>query len=55
MTSHTRRYCADPAAIALMKRDGIGWGHDLECGCFQSQRPTARWTWRAPFASKRST
>ena len=31
----TRRYCADPAAIAAMKRDGMGWGHDLECGCFE--------------------
>jgi len=30
-----RRYCADPAAIAAMKRDGMGWGHDLECGCFE--------------------
>ncbi|WP_341365651.1 hypothetical protein [Yoonia sp. BS5-3] len=32
----TQKYCADPAAIAAMKRDGLGWGHDLECGCFEA-------------------
>lgn len=31
-TKSSRRYCADPQAIAAMKRDGIGWGHDLACG-----------------------
>lgn len=30
----TTRYCADPQALAAMKRDGLGWGHDLECGTF---------------------
>ncbi|SIT77292.1 hypothetical protein SAMN05421665_0538 [Yoonia rosea] len=30
----TQRYCADPEALAALKRDGLGWGHDLECGCF---------------------
>lgn len=30
---NTTRYCADPQALAAMKRDGLGWGHDLECGC----------------------
>ena len=30
----TARYCADPQALAAMKRDGLGWGHDLQCGCF---------------------
>ncbi|WP_342070789.1 hypothetical protein [Yoonia algicola] len=30
----TARYCADPQALAAMKRDGLGWGHDLDCGCF---------------------
>lgn len=35
MPNHrTTRYCADPEAISAMKRDGFGWGHDLECGCF---------------------
>lgn len=35
MPNHrTARYCADPEALAAMKRDGLGWGHDLECGCF---------------------
>ena len=31
---NTTRYCADPQALAAMKRDGMGWGHDLDCGCF---------------------
>ncbi len=31
----TKKYCADSQAIAAMKRDGLGWGHDLECGCFE--------------------
>ncbi len=31
----TTRYCADPQALAAMKRDGLGWGHDLQCGCFE--------------------
>ncbi len=35
----TKRYCADPAALAAMKRDGLGWGHDLECGCFRDTAP----------------
>ena len=35
---HTSRYCADPDAISAMKRDGLGWGHDLECGCFRTER-----------------
>ncbi|MEL6685568.1 MAG: hypothetical protein AAFN63_14705 [Pseudomonadota bacterium] len=35
------RYCADPEALMAMKRDGLGWGHDLECGCFHdTARPT---------------
>lgn len=36
MSKHaTARYCADPEALAAMKRDGLGWGHDLQCGCFR--------------------
>ena len=39
----TKRYCADPQTIAALKRDGLGWGHDLECGSYYSaaavQRP----------------
>ena len=31
---NSARYCADPEALAAMKRDGLGWGHDLDCGCF---------------------
>ncbi|SFS12445.1 hypothetical protein [Yoonia litorea] len=33
---HSNRYCADPDAISAMKRDGLGWGHDVECGCFHT-------------------
>ena len=29
------RYCADPEAISALRRDGLGWGHDLDCGCFR--------------------
>jgi hypothetical protein len=36
--STTARYCADPTALSAMARDGLGWGHDLECGCFQTTR-----------------
>ena len=31
----TTRYCADPDALGAMQRDGLGWGHDLDCGCFR--------------------
>jgi len=31
---HANRYCADSEALMAMKRDGLGWGHDLDCGCF---------------------
>ena len=37
MSNHmNNRYCADREAIAAMKRDGLGWGHDLDCGCFRA-------------------
>lgn len=28
-----RRYCLDRQSIAMMQRDGMGWGHDLDAGC----------------------
>ncbi len=28
-----KRYCMAPKDIALMQRDGMGWGHDLDAGC----------------------
>lgn len=38
---NANRYCADPEALMAMKRDGLGWGHDLDCGCFyQANRST---------------
>lgn len=43
----TTRYCAAPEALAAMKRDGLGWGHDLECGCF---RDVARHAQPGPLA-----
>ena len=36
------RYCADPDALMVMKRDGLGWGHDLECGCFRDTAGPAK-------------
>ena len=39
MPRHTQRYCADPAALAALKRDGMGWGHDVDCGCFHDHGP----------------
>ena len=32
------RYCVPPAVLSTLKRDGIGWGHDLSCGCFEAPR-----------------
>lgn len=41
-THSTKRYCADPEALAAMKRDGMGWGHDLDCGCYRDATHTTR-------------
>ena len=42
MTRKTmRRYCLDRSAIAMMERDGMGWGHDLDAGCVTLQAPDA--------------
>ena len=35
----TTRYCADAEALAALRRDNIGWGHDLECGCYRDTGP----------------
>lgn len=32
MTTEAKRYCAPPDVVALLARDGLGWGHDVECG-----------------------
>lgn len=48
----TQRYCADPQAIAAMKRDGLGWGHDLECGCFEMAARTVRPSFLAQLIEK---
>lgn len=32
------RYCAPQNVIAALKRDGTGWGHDLQCGTFLAPR-----------------
>ena len=29
-------YCAPQDVIKLLERDGLGWGHDLDCGCFKA-------------------
>ena len=33
MVSH--RVCLDREALAALRADGLGWGHDLECGCLR--------------------
>ncbi|WP_333714380.1 hypothetical protein [Yoonia sp.] len=38
----TTRYCADPQALGALKRDSLGWGHDLECGCFRDLAPVRK-------------
>ncbi|MEM8537161.1 MAG: hypothetical protein AAGF56_04785 [Pseudomonadota bacterium] len=38
----TTRYRADPDVLATLKRDGMGWGHDLTCGCFRDTTLPAR-------------
>ncbi len=34
----TQKYCAKPHELAIFRRDGFGWGHDLECGSFYAPR-----------------
>ena len=34
----TARYCVDPKHIRALHHEGIGWGHDLDCGCFEIER-----------------
>lgn len=31
----TRAYCLGPEAISALEKDGLGWGHDLDCGCLR--------------------
>ena len=39
---HNERYCVSPEALSLLRRDGIGWGHDLDCGCFHVEKKSRR-------------
>jgi hypothetical protein len=32
--SSIKRYCVDRGHIKSLERDGIGWGYDLDSGCF---------------------
>ena len=41
----TRRICLDRQALAALKADGIGWGHDLDCGCLRLEVPPTRRRW----------
>ncbi len=34
----TMRVCVDPGVISALQRDGVGWGHDLDCGCFHVEQ-----------------
>lgn len=44
----SQTYCAKPEVLVLLHRDGLGWGHDLDCGTFVAapqvsrRRPLAR-------------
>lgn len=38
------RICLKPADIAALRRDGLGWGHDLECGSVHIQGDVPRRT-----------
>lgn len=31
------RICMDAGTIRHLHRDGLGWGHDLDCGCFHAE------------------
>jgi len=35
-----QRYCLGPEALRHLQREGLDWGHDLDCGC--GHGPTAR-------------
>lgn len=50
--ARTKRYCLDPNAIQLLQRDGIGWGHDLDCGCFQHETLPRRGLWVRMFGKR---
>ena len=40
MTDHpTRRLCLDARDMRHLERDGLGWGHDLDCGCLDMPAP----------------
>ena len=30
------RYCAPADVMKLLQEDGLGWGHDLDCGTFHA-------------------
>lgn len=38
--SNTEQYCAAPEVLRLLAQDGLGWGHDLQCGVFTAQTQT---------------
>ena len=42
MKPYTQSYCADPATLQTLRRDGIGWGHDIDCGCLRMDRALHR-------------
>lgn len=39
---HPKRYCASTRHLATLARDGLGWGHDLDCGCFHVESAPAK-------------
>ena len=43
--TRSARYCVDGTGIAHLARDVMGWGHDLDCGCFTVEERRRRSLW----------
>ena len=53
----TKTYCLGPDAIRALERDGLGWGHDLDCGCIRvvaDDAPARRGLWSRIAARRRA-
>ena len=55
MARNDQKVCVSPHHIAQLARDGIGWGHDLDAGCFHveaNRRPARRRRWHGLLRGK---
>lgn len=43
MSRRSLTYCAPAHVLKTLHRDGLGWGHDLECGRITVDAPQKRW------------